>query len=295
MEAKKNKKVLIIFNPEAGQRAEQKLKRIVEELKRNELLIDTIKTQYSGHAKIIAQENVNNKYAMLIAAGGDGTINEVLNGMYPTFVPFAIIPLGTANVLAKEAQIGSNASGIVNYILNGSTKPLWLGRSNNKYFALMMSAGLDAVSVTKVNKKLKKWFGKFAYIVSFVKAVMDSKNITYEVLIENKIYYSSGVIVSNGKLYGGEYICAPNASLQENKLYAILTKNTGRINALKYALLMFLQKLPYSDSVTILPVTKLRINCEQKKIPTQIDGDNGGYVPVDVSISDQYINFQYPP
>jgi len=295
LEAKKNKKVLIIFNPEAGQRAEQKLKRIVEELKRNELLIDTIKTQYSGHAKIIAQENVNNKYAMLIAAGGDGTINEVLNGMYPTFVPFAIIPLGTANVLAKEAQIGSNASGIVNYILNGSTKPLWLGRSNNKYFALMMSAGLDAVSVTKVNKKLKKWFGKFAYIVSFVKAVMDSKNITYEVLIENKIYYSSGVIVSNGKLYGGEYICAPNASLQENKLYAILTKNTGRINALKYALLMFLQKLPYSDSVTILPVTKLRINCEQKKIPTQIDGDNGGYVPVDVSISDQYINFQYPP
>ena len=159
----------------------------------------------------------------------------------------------------------------------------------------MISAGLDAVSVTKVNKKLKKWFGKFAYITSFVKAVINSKNIIYKVLIENKTYYSSGVIVSNGKFYGGEYICAPDASLQENKLYAILTKRTGRINALKYALLMFLQKLPYSDSVTIFPVTKLRISCEQKKVPIQIDGDDGGYIPVDVSISDQYINFLYPP
>ena len=84
MEAKKNKKVLIIFNPEAGQRAKQKLKRIVEELNENELLIDIIQTQYSGHAKIIAQENVNNKYSMLIAAGGDGTINEILNGIYPS-------------------------------------------------------------------------------------------------------------------------------------------------------------------------------------------------------------------
>ena len=295
MEAKKNKKVLIIFNPEAGQRAKQKLKRIVEELNENELLIDIIQTQYSGHAKIIAQENVNNKYSMLIAAGGDGTINEVLNSIYPSLVPFAIIPLGTANVLAKEAKISSNTSGIVNYILNGYTKPLWLGKSNNKYFALMISAGLDAVSVTKVNKKLKKWFGKFAYITSFVKAVINSKNIIYKVLIENKTYYSSGVIVSNGKFYGGEYICAPDASLQENKLYAILTKRTGRINALKYALLMFLQKLPYSDSVTIFPVTKLRISCEQKKVPIQIDGDDGGYIPVDVSISDQYINFLYPP
>lgn len=295
MEAEKNKKVLIIFNPEAGQRAIQKFNRIVEELKENELLIDIIKTQYSGHAKIIAQENVNNNYDMLIAAGGDGTINEVLNGMYPTLVPFAIIPLGTANVLAKEAQINSTASEIINYILNGSTKPLWLGKSNNNYFALMMSTGLDAVSVSKVNKNLKKWFGKFAYIVSFIKAVIDSKNIIYKVIIENKTYYSSSVIVSNGKLYGGEYICAPDASLQENKLYAVLTKNTGRINALKYALLMFLQKLPYSDSVTIFPVTKLRISCEQEKVPTQIDGDDGGYIPVEVSISDQYINFQYPP
>ena len=295
MEAEKNKKVLIIFNPEAGQHAKHKFKRIIEELKKNELQIDIINTQYSGHAKIIAQENVNNKYAMLIAAGGDGTINEVLNGIYPTLVPFAIIPLGTANVLAKEIQITNDTSGIVNYILNGSTKPLWLGKSNNKYFALMMSTGLDAVSVAKVNKKLKKWFGKFAYIVSFAKAVIDSKNITYKVIIENKTYYSSGVIVSNGKFYGGEYICAPDASLQENKLYTILTKNSGRISALKYAFLMLLQRLPYSDSVTILPVTKLKINCEQKNIPTQIDGDDGGYIPVNISISDQYINFQYPP
>ena len=270
-------------------------KMIVENLKENGMVIDVIKTQHTGHAKIIAQENVNNNYDMLIAAGGDGTINEVLNGIYPTLIPFAIIPLGTANVLAKEAKININANEVVNYILNGSTKPLWLGKANNKYFALMMSAGLDAVSVAKVSKKLKKWFGKFAYIVSFVKAVINSQNIIYEVIIENKTYYSSGVIISNGKLYGGEYICAPDATLHEAKLYAILTKNTGRINALKYALLLFLQRLPYSDSVAIFPVTELKISCAQKRIPMQIDGDDGGYIPVEVSISDQYINFQYPP
>lgn len=288
-----NKRVLIIYNPVAGRRLKKKFDLIVKKLKENNLDIEIIFTQFTGHAKIIARENFN-KYDMIAIAGGDGTINEVLNGVYDETTHISIIPLGTANVLAQEINLKNDVKSIVNYIVHGSIKPLWLGKANGQYFALMLSVGLDAISVANVNKNFKRWFGKFAYILSYLSAVIQSKNITYKVCIEGQILYASNVIVSNGRLYGGKFICAPAANLQEKKLYAILAKRNGRWNALKYSFFMFTNQYPYSKSVITIPLSGLEIECEEKKVPVQIDGDQAGYLPVKISVSEKYINFLYP-
>jgi len=289
-----NKQLLIIYNPTAGSRVLSKLETIISMLKARGATVDLCETEYEGHATEIARQKASKEYDVIVAAGGDGTIREILNGIYPNKIPVAIIPLGTANVLALELGLKNNVESIVNYILDGKTRRCWLGRLNGCYFSLMLSVGLDAVSVANVNRKHKKYLGKMAYVISYLAAIIKSRNLIYKVIIEDKEYEATNVIVSNGKYYGGNFICAPQASLEDNKLYVLMAKNKGRTSAIIYALLMFMQKYPYSQSVEIRSATKLRIECYRENEPVQIDGDHADYLPVDVSISEDYVNLLFP-
>lgn len=291
---KKRKNILIIINPVAGRRLHNKFSRIVNELKRNNLTVTVIETLYSGHGRLIAEQNINDNYDMIVAAGGDGTINEVINGIYPHQMPFGIIPLGTANVLAREIKLKNNVEDITDCIIKGHMAPCYLGVSSGQYFSLMISTGLDAMSVAYVNIKLKKIIGKAAYVMSFLWEIIKSKNITYEVIENGKKHIASNVIISNGRFYGGQYICAPEARLEDEGLYLLMAKKTGRFNSLKYAYLMLTQQYPDCDSVITVPVTKVTIKCAYKETPVQIDGDYGGYLPAEISISDQSINLVQP-
>ena len=295
MSYKKKKRLLIILNPTAGGgRANRKFSHIVDKLKRSDLTITVIETEYAGHGRLIAEQNVGNNYDMVVAAGGDGTLNEVLNGIYPHQIPFGIIPLGTVNVLAKEINLKCNADDIADCLIESHIVPIWIGVSNDQYFFLMVSAGLDSLSVAHVSSRLKKLIGKSAYALSFLWQVFKSKNVSYEVNENGKTHTASNVIVSNGRLYGGQYICAPEARLDEKCLYLLMATRTGRFNSIKYAYLMLTQQYPYCNSVISMPITKAIIRCNDANMPIQIDGDYGGNLPVEIGISEKSVNLVQP-
>ena len=294
MTGQPKKKLLIISNPTAGRRSGGKLNQVVNILKKNHLSLEIKETKYPGHAKLIARENATEDFDMIIAAGGDGTINEVLNGLYPHQIPFGLIPLGTVNVLAKEINLKTNAKNIADCLLRGRTRPCWLGQVNGQYFSLMVSAGPDALSVAHVNLKMKKIIGQSAYILSFFWQLFKRNNITYRVTTNGKTYDTSHVIVTKGRLYGGNYICAPEARLDKDQLYIVLARKSGRLNTLKSAYLMFRQKYPYSNSALILPTQKVMIECKDGPMPVQIDGDHGANIPVKISLSECSINLVQP-
>ncbi|NOZ66521.1 MAG: diacylglycerol kinase family lipid kinase [Alphaproteobacteria bacterium] len=294
MKDKNKKNLLIILNPVAGRRLPGKFNNIVNILQKNGLSITIKETRHAGHGKEIAGENVNEGYDMIIAAGGDGTINEVINGIYPHQIAFGIIPLGTANVLAKEISLGEKANDIADYLINGHSSPCWLGKANGRYFTLMASVGLDSLAVAHVSTRLKKIIGKGAYALSFIWQVIKSKNITYQVTSDGKTHSAYNVIITNGRLYGGQFICAPEARLEDKKLYLLLAQRGGRFNALKYAYLMLSQKYPESRTVTTLPMTQTTIECGHDNIPVQIDGDAIGCLPTNVSLSKYALNLVRP-
>jgi len=291
---KKQKKLLIIINPAAGRRSPGKFSHIVDILRENNLAVTIMETRYSGHGQLIAKQNAPGNYDMVIAAGGDGTVNEVLNGLYPCKIPFGIIPLGTVNVLARGINLKNKARNIADCIINGHTAPCWLGVANGRYFSLMASAGLDSLAVAHVNPGLKKIIGKAAYALSFIREVIKSRDITCEIEANGKAYTASNVIITNGHLYGGHYICAPDARLEDRQLYLLLAKRSGRLNALKYAWLMLTRKYPYCDSVVSLPVTKVTVKCKYDNIPLQTDGDTAGVLPAEITISDHPVNLVQP-
>ncbi len=286
--------ILVIYNPAAGAGSIRKLNDIIDIVRAKGIKVTMSETRYAGHAQEIANQSKNQTYDLIVAAGGDGTMNEVVNGIYPNKIPIAIIPLGTVNVLALEMGLKNTVPSIADYIINGNAKPCWLGRSNDRYFLLMVSAGYDAKAVANVSGSLKAAIGKLAYMFSFVKTLIISRPSIYDVEIEGKKYICFNVIVSNGRLYGGNFMSAPEASLDKNHLVISMAQKGGRLNALKYALCMFLGKYPKLKSVQNITATNCYISCSDAPEPIQLDGDAIGELPSQISVSDEYLMLLRP-
>ncbi|MDG1996239.1 MAG: diacylglycerol kinase family protein, partial [Emcibacteraceae bacterium] len=149
--------IKIIYNPNAGKKSKEMLFNVLTELEVHKVRYDLEATQYAGHGIKIAKrlskdDNVN----LIIAAGGDGTINEVLNGIIGSSKKLGIIPLGTANVLAKEIGLKIHPKHIADTLIKQKSVKIFPAMINKKYFSLMASIGYDAHAVQNVNLKLKK-------------------------------------------------------------------------------------------------------------------------------------------
>lgn len=286
--------ILVIFNPAAGAGSIKKLNDIIDIVRAKGINVTMSETRYAGHAQEIANQSINKNYDLVVAAGGDGTMNEVINGVYPSKIPLAIIPLGTVNVLALEMDLKNTVRSIADYIVYGKAKPCWLGCSNERYFLLMMSAGYDAKSVAYVSGSLKALIGKMAYVFSYIKTLISSSPLEYDVDIGGKKYKCFNVIVSNSRLYGGNFISAPEASMDKNHLVISMAQKGGRLNALKYALCMFLGKYPKLKSVQNITATKCYISCSAAPEPIQLDGDAIGKLPSNISVSDECLMLLRP-
>ncbi len=286
--------ILIIYNPTAGAKRIRKIERVVEGLEALDVNVTFSETSYAGHATEIAADAKDQDYDLIVAAGGDGTMNEVINGIYPSKMPVAILPLGTANVLSLEIGLKNNVDAIVDYIANGSPRPCWLGKCNERYFLLMMSVGHDAKAVAYVSKAIKNVIGKGAYGVSFLKALIKAGKTLYHVTVGDKKFTGYNVIVSNGRYYGGKFISSKDANIDDNHFVISMTDKGGWLHTLKYAVLMFTGK--YSDSSTITTVSTKRCTIEGDESfePIQLDGDAIGELPADVTITDEYIELLRP-
>src|SRR5476651_2725372 len=119
--------MLVIFNPVAGRRRAASLWKVLDLLVENGVKVEVAETRYAGHATQLAQAGVAAGEDVVVAAGGDGTIAEVANGLIGADTALGVIPLGTANVLAKEYRLSTSPRGIANTLAYRRTKPLWPG------------------------------------------------------------------------------------------------------------------------------------------------------------------------
>lgn len=280
----RQKHILIICNPKAGQNKSALLERVLKKIIAAGTNIKVIQTEYAGHATEIAQAATSAGYDKICAAGGDGTIREVINGIYPAQIPLGLIPLGTANVLAKECLSDETANSIAEAILGQSTLDCWLGRSSSGYFSLMASVGPDAESLIQVNLGLKKYFGKTAYGLSFLKHLVHYKPVLYRLTIDGVPYSAYAAIIAKGRYYGGKYICTPDAKLTERLFHIALMIKPGRLAALSYALKMMFNIFPKDPNVKMVTGTSLNVTAS-RPATVQIDGDPGGGLPAHFSLS----------
>jgi YegS/Rv2252/BmrU family lipid kinase len=272
-------KIKLIANPIAGGNALASIRRAQEYLVFHGCSVELSLTGGRGDARKAAAEAKNAGFDRIVAAGGDGTLNEVINGLAPSAIPLAFLPLGTTNVFALEAGIPFDVEQACAIALHGTPQPVCLGLAGETRFLLMASAGFDADVVYRVSGRLKRWTGKFAYLASGLRRLAGPLSAPIEVVREDgSTVCGYHVILGNGRLYGGRFSVTPDASLAEEALDVCVFLKKGRLPLLRCAAKIAAgRRLARPDAETF----KARsVIVRGEGVPVQIDGDHLGRLPM---------------
>lgn len=198
------------------------------------------------------------------------------------------------------ANIGqkSSVAAILNTIKSGRVKPLNLGRIScgGKAVAalsVMASIGYDAHVVHTVNLGMKKWVGRLAYVLAALKVFCRFEPRTFTIIIDDMQYECEGVVLSNGRYYGGTFICAPDACVTALGIDACLIRLRGRRSLLKFAGALVTNRVSHLANVQIVRGKHFAIDAHG--LPVQIDGDPAGHTPIIVdSVIAKHVNLLVP-
>jgi diacylglycerol kinase (ATP) len=276
--------MLVIFNPVAGRRRASALWRVLDLLVENGVMVEVAETQHAGHATELARAAAAEGRGMVVAAGGDGTIAEVANGLLGGNTALGIIPLGTANVLAREFKLSSAPRAIANTLAYRRTQLLWpgiarlAGRENvpagsDHVFVQMVGLGFDGAVVHGLQPLLKRLIGRGAYVWQSLWESVAYRFPRLRLSVDGKDYEAASVVVSKGRLYGGPYLLAPNASSSAPGFQVALFEHPGTFHALLDGAALPLGLLPHCPGVRVIAGTHVEFFANNGPIMTQADGD----------------------
>lgn len=280
----------IIYNPVAGQRRGRRFRAVLAALAGLGVSVELLHTEGPGHATVLARRLAQEGGRRLVAvAGGDGTINEAVNGLAGSDRALGLIPLGTANVLALELGLPRDPAGIAAVLAGGATRRIHLGQVVSalgpRYFVMMAGVGYDAHVVAGVSPAWKRRVGKLAYVGEMVRQLRRFHFTPYRLSLDGGAPLdAASAIIANGHYYGGAFVCAPAADLGRDRLEACLFRRGGRWGAIGYGFALGLNLVPRLGSVTLLPFRDLTVDGPAGD-PIQGDGDVIGHLPARISLA----------
>jgi len=317
------RKIFFIGNPAAGRNALKKIKEASAIIKSIGHDVQVLLTEKRGDAesfareisrmqdagyKIQDKENTMHRAScimhpdvsdiLIIAAGGDGTFNEALNGIAGSDVPMAILPLGTTNVLAKELGIPEDVNKAMDIALSGKVKDVCLGRitlSQNsnpitRCFLLMAGIGYDGETVYGMRDGIKRYSGKGAYVWSALKTLLHWNPGKLIFKIDGRLFEGYSAIICNASKYAGNFKIAPEADISKPLLFAVIMHGKRRLDIIRYIMGMFAGKHAGFDDITYKQAEKIEI---EGNAFIQIDGDYLGIAPATIQVMPKALKLVY--
>ncbi|WP_346884487.1 YegS/Rv2252/BmrU family lipid kinase [Clostridium sp. UBA4395] len=229
---------------------------------------------------------IDESYKYILIAGGDGTIDSVINKMKQNNVdiPVGFLPVGTANDFAKYLGVPNDISAACKQILDGKVKRFDLGRINDKYFVNVASAGLFTDISQKTDNSLKNTMGKLAYYVKAAEEVKNLKKIDVKITspvvnFEGKIYT---ILVFNGQT-AGNIKFADYSEADDGLLDVVVIKKEILKNAFNNLIIMMKKgQVADMDGILYFKCKELTIDCDEN-IATDIDGEKGPDFPLEIT------------
>jgi len=280
----------MILNPKAGQSRFPGLvlSDLDKELYAQGIDCDIAFTRAPGDGARLAARAVERGYDMVIACGGDGTVNDVANGMVGSGVPLGILPFGTVNVLARDLGISLDPSTAVKNLSRGHVKPIDLGCADGRYFTLMAGLGFDAEVISGVLQPVKDWIGASAYIFKGLETLTWYQATDITLTMPDQTYSSRAflVIVANVSRYSFHLRVAPDASPEDGMLDICVFERpfTDRFGFMHQVADLFIDRHLEHDAVKSFRTPWVKIESDPE-IMVQIDGDPFGTTPVDIRVS----------
>jgi YegS/Rv2252/BmrU family lipid kinase len=293
------RRLLVIHNPVAGARRRRRFRATLAALAAAGAAVRVLDTGARGDAERMARELVASQCDMLVAAGGDGTINEVVNGLVGRSaaggpVPLGIIPLGTANVLAAELGLPLDPAGVAEVIARGRPRLIHPGLANGRAFSMMAGAGLDAHVVEQVDPILKRIAGKGAYAVETLRQLALGRSGSYRVTVDGRSWEVGAVILAKGHFYGGRFVCAPDVRLDDPCLHVCLFPRIGRWHALRYTAGVVLGTIHRMRDYAVVRAEHALVEGPDGEA-VQGDGDVIARLPLEVRVAPRPLAVVAPP
>ena len=243
-------------------------------------------------ASRLAAEAVAEGVCDVIVAGGDGTINEAVQGLVGTTARLAIWPRGTANVLGNELKLPRRLHQLADIIAAGRTQRVHVGcailerTGERRYFLLMAGIGLDAAIAARVRPALKKHLGQAAFWYSGLEELITWKPRRFQVEVHGKLYPATFAAFGKSPHYGGSLSITPRARLDAPQFEICLIDSLSRMRYLQLLPMAMLGRMRQGQTgVTYLQATQARAASDDEGAIVQVDGEILGPLPASFEIT----------
>ena len=231
-----------------------------------------LQTEYAGHAHELAREAVNERVDVVVAVGGDGTVNEVASALVNTETVFAVIPCGSGNGLARHQHIPLNIKGAIRVINEGKVRHLDYGTMGDKPFFCTCGVGFDAFVSQKFAEGSKRGF--LSYIENTLREGVRYKSESYTIEYEDKVDRQQAFLIAcaNASQYGNNAYIAPEASMEDGLMDITIIKPFNTILAPQVIMQLFSKSLAVNPHVQMTQASSIRIT-RPSEGPVHVDGD----------------------
>lgn len=289
---------MIVYNPFAGQTSspDRELRAAAAVWRDQGWQVDLRPTQGPGDGTRLARTAVQQAYDVVVAAGGDGTINEVINGLAGSETALATLPLGTMNVWARELGLPLQPRAAAEAILGWKARPIDLGRAGGRYFLLMAGIGIDAAITSIVRSEEKRRLGALAYVLRTLDLIPHIRGTRARLVIDGKTIRGRvlWIVVGNSQLYGGVIKITNRASIDDGLLDICVIKGDGFASALMHIISLIRQRYSLDPEIEYYRARTVQIVAKQR-LPVQVDGDTIGQTPMTFEVVPRALRALLPP
>jgi diacylglycerol kinase (ATP) len=282
---------VVILNPAARSDKAKRWRAKVESIARG---CSIFATSRAGEAEALARHAAREGFEKIVAAGGDGTVNEVVNGLAGSEAALGLLPIGTMNVFATELGLPAHDLALCWDIIQGEyTRLVDLPSANGKFFVQLAGVGLDAQVVKETSLTLKRSFGPLSYLISAAQIAAREPPRLFLESEESLVEEGSFVLVGNGRLYGGPFPFFKHAAIDDGLFDVIAFKQLGYLEIIKY-----LQRVVFSSAIRVPEVEyfqtrRLRVTSD-REVPVELDGELVGNCPVEFQVQERTLRVLAP-
>ncbi|OON94194.1 MAG: lipid kinase [Candidatus Epulonipiscioides saccharophilum] len=296
------RKAILLYNPKAGNRKIlTQLDYITQRIQRLRYTLTMYRSEAKGAIETyIVNEITQGDYDLIIISGGDGTINECINGMMKkkVYTPLAIFPLGTANDFANTALIPNTIEEALDIIEEGELRFIDVGLVNNKYFINVCNMGIFSGVSHEIDLALKKNFGKLAYYIKGVEELQNYETMDLEIEYDNKKMSNKYVLVLifNGKGAGGFSKMAKDASIEDGYFDFVGIKEIDFFDIPKLFLKILQGEHLVDENIDYIKLQKAKIICKnmEEDFVTDVDGELGPNFPLNINVIKDQVRLYLP-
>ena len=231
------RRLAAIFNPHSGGGGYKRdVPLIFDALRGLGYEVQDLQTEEPGDASRLAREAVASGFDLVAAIGGDGTVNEIINGLAGSETPLAIIPTGTVNVLAMELGIPLEPPDAVKLLGGDAGHVSWidLGLAGDRYFGLMAGVGMDAAVVAALNPTMKKALKEAAFAVQGLATYLTHEDPLIRVTCDERTVEGYFAVLGNSSNYGGAFGITPLADMRDGLLDVCVLKDKSFVSTVSY-------------------------------------------------------------